>query len=290
MTKIIEVEKTTPLTGESSSFLNDAVKFLPLLSIVLFVLSIFKQTLYYYYFNLDVLSFIELNEVIVEYINSLFFTLSIFIFSTAFAFLTLPILKKPAALPVRTFFKNMSSGNTTLPMVIFLTIITITHSILFINGSVQFTSIYWYREFAKVRLTQYLISVAISILILHIPFRLIGKGLVEFDKIKFYTYTILICLFGFSIGDGRNECYQTKLNSTYGTSFTLGTKIYKSTPTYYYIGKTKNYVFYFNSVNESTTAYQMKDITSLNIVKLSLAAAEDSVQNYYKRKVKNINY
>lgn len=281
MSQIIEAENPTTNTGEKSNFLSDGLKFLPLFSLLLFALSISKQILYYYYFNLDILSFLDLNEVVVEYINSLLVTLLFFICTVGLTFIMVRSLRKQSKL-YRRFTDKIMASNQSLILFFFILLVSLLTSIGYVRYYLNLST-YEFDEWVKVAVTEYLMSLFVIIFLAHIPIFLLEKGYITFNFSHIFTYVFILLLIAFTVVDGRNLSFYKKVNSSYGTSFKIGNNIYKSTPTYYYIGKTKNYVFYFNAINESTTAYQMKDITSLNIINLSRPVAKDSIRNYYKR-------
>ena len=52
-----------------------------------------------------------------------------------------------------------------------------------------------------------------------------------------------------------------------GTSFKIENNIIISDSTNYYIGKTKNYIFYYQEENKSTKVYPIKDIKEIEIIK-----------------------
>jgi hypothetical protein len=53
----------------------------------------------------------------------------------------------------------------------------------------------------------------------------------------------------------------------YKTTFFVGSEKYVSDSSHYYIGQTKNFLFYYNEKEQSTTVFPMSDIKSITFQK-----------------------
>jgi hypothetical protein len=49
-------------------------------------------------------------------------------------------------------------------------------------------------------------------------------------------------------------------------SIMIGDKLIKSTPKYYFIGKTSGYVFFFNEANYTTDVFPMNTVSKLTLI------------------------
>lgn len=199
---------------------------------LIILLGIVQLTSYYYQFNVPIIEYLDLSEISTLFLNDL----------TTYLFFIIPI-----------FFLIDINNSTLVPSKIILTIISFVLLIVIniINEELYFDSLYYFSFF--------------SLILFFIPI----LALIDIKRIKilrrieitstvlwiFSTYFFFVILFIISI-NGAANAKEVKNNYVFfGTEITIDTTIIKSDSSFYYIGKTRNYIFFYDAKTKTPIIY-----------------------------------
>lgn len=87
----------------------------------------------------------------------------------------------------------------------------------------------------------------------------------SFNSKYITVVTACTCILFLTVAISATDSVDVLTYSTYGTYIEIGAKKIASNENYYYIGRTKNFIFFYNSKNNQTDVFQNKDITKLSI-------------------------
>ncbi|WP_183556456.1 hypothetical protein [Mucilaginibacter sp. SP1R1] len=252
---------------DKKDFGKKFVTYLPILTICALGIGIINLLVYYYPFNLDILIYTDINEILLETFTNLALCVLIFLFIQAFAELMIFIRnrklritdKNDARLTLKISYKTAN-----LIIIIFAIIITIALVVLLVSIRKPKYSLI-YQELKLVSIGVYFITLlAVS---LRVYFSLIYE--INYFKPLNLNYTtvlnvVYIMLF-YTTFFSLKKSISTKLFSTYGTYIEIGAKRIISNKNYYYIGRTKNFIFFYDAKEDFTDVYQSKDVSLLSV-------------------------
>ncbi len=219
-----------------------------------FILGIINLTVYYYFFHFNVFSYIELSEIAIQVIkDGILILLPIII-------LLISIIFKGKTINASTSNAIKQKNYNVIRYLIILGIILIGIFIFyeyFINKiSLPFLLYFIFSFFAPY--------------IWDLPFK-IKRHLEQNSGIKINAFSfvllsaVILCITGgvFNALIKVDSVKYKHINS--GTYILMGKDTIKSNDNYYYFGRTKNYVFFYNEKTQYTDIYQEKDINKLSI-------------------------
>jgi len=254
-----------PETASKTDYSNLFITYLPVLTLISLGIGIVKELVYYYFFHLDILNYIDVNEILLATVTNLIkcvlIILSTQIFIEIFIYLRIRILK------INDYNKSNTEITFTLKLAnIITTIILVIYALIFILFYNKFTSerIFSVSQEWHFFLATYL-ATGLLLIFSVIYFPLIYQTNYSkpinsrYIKIVIAGITILSWTINFSL----KEVTETKFLATFGTYIEIGGKKIISDQNYYYIGRTKSFVFFYDTKEDYTDVYQSKDITLL---------------------------
>jgi hypothetical protein len=254
---------------EKDDFAIKIIKYLPIITLCCLGIGILNLKICYFLFNIDILAYVEVNEIIFETFTNLLVCLIFFLGQAAlaelFTFFRYRLLKI-----TKSTDKRIKSGITfslkTLHITYFFIVITITgffwgYINLIDNDKMKVI----HKELMFFGISMYVINLILLTFVFYVD--LIFKTIYfrSFNaKFNIVLKAVYFALF-YTVLNSVNSVAHIKILSTYGTYIKIGNNKIISTQDYYYIGRTKNYVFFYDVLKESTDVYQNKDITVLSL-------------------------
>jgi hypothetical protein len=195
---------------------------------IIIMLGVVKLTSYYNTFNLSILQYLDFSEIITSFLTDLslyLLLLAPFFFYTA-------------------FMQHSGWPSCLLGIIMFTLLITINQ----INGTFYYDYTKWVLGFTFVVITAFLWFVRMIK-----PFSLLFLSLSVF-----VILTLFVTIFG------RYEAENVKaLNIFEGTTVTINQTPIVSTSTFYFIGKSSKFIFYYDSQNKSCTIYPIDKVDEI---------------------------
>jgi len=248
---------------DKKDYLGKIVSYFPFFAVIALGYGIINQYVYYYFFNINILEYTELNELLLDTLNHLIVIIIPFIvlFSIALYIIIKSVDREYEKLSVEDKAKRIGESSIKKkPSKTYWVLGSM--SVMFI---ICLFSLYIIDKRFSLLDNSYNISIMLSCLLFtlctdyfpELYKRIFGR------KIETSLYLILLsCLLlvGISITKGLYNASETKKN--------INNKIYvindkdtiKSSKHYYFIGKTKGYFFFYNDTANTTDAYGIKDI------------------------------
>lgn len=235
---------------------------LPLISAFLLIVGALKLIYYYSYFGIDITSYIDLSEILI-------LSLPFFINSTFILVITL-LLFTP--MTVRQELNHMSDDgkqesvdtkNERIVIGFVVSIILYTIFVLIFTGYADFTITY--DTFFATSL------VFVFPLLLNYVFPAFKRSVerafdVQVERAYFITLIIGIGVVTLSILYSRHTARNVLFKKTYvAAEAKLDTVTVKSSFTYRYVGKTKNYIFFYNTETNWAEAWPLSNLKKLTI-------------------------
>ncbi|MDJ1500655.1 hypothetical protein [Xanthocytophaga agilis] len=241
-------------------FLSKAV---PILVSIILLIGILKVHIYYKAFNLPILDYMDVSEVFTYFIHDLYVSIWFLLMIPFYFFRVLDhgldkhfeermenLSKRPFLL--RTAYYTRNSVIATF----FLTGIALSAFSIYlrdhINKAVHPISLLILSTL-MLFLLEFLKEVKIRLMKYNVPF---GRTT--------YWFTWGLCIGLYLLFSNTYSLIQhTKLGRYKYVTITLDDKEVKGSITQYYIGKSKDYVFWYNTTDSSTTVYKMDDIKQI---------------------------
>jgi hypothetical protein len=224
------------------------INYLPILTIVSLAIGLISQLVYYYPFHLDILNYLDINEVLLSTFTNLLKCLATVLFwqflADLFLFIRIKMLKindeKDKRLYIKLTYKKVHI--LILSLIAVLTFIFIRYYNIFDNAAFKPIIEEWH----MFSWAAYIIGVLFVTLpyLKHIYetnyfIELSGKYItIGLSSLGILFYTIL-----YSADNANN----TSLLSTYGSYIEVGSKKIVSSAHHYYIGRTKNFIFFYDA-------------------------------------------
>lgn len=226
-----------------------------LTSISLLIIGFVKIILYYKYFNVPIIEYIKPSEVTTLFSDNI---------ATAFAICL--YLSWPYTLIVRPYISNNSRAS--------ISILEILHSYITLGSTFLATTaistilvivfLFFRPKINNYELASYLVVVPIISLViptLAIFASINGKTndsqyVIMFSLIASFTIIIFLSTI--------NEIIKVKYYKYYcNTIIELENETLESNSTYYYVGKTKSFIFFYSSIEKSSTAFSSLKLKSI---------------------------
>lgn len=241
---------------------------LPLFGGFIFVSGIIKMKLYYNSFNINIVDFLDASEIIFAFISDFI----PYVVITLFMFLFLFFLDTKKDVEVRDDYKDNIILEKHLLRRLWLYIklfpIILIYAIVLIL--LLIATFIW-----NFSIIPFLIPFCIIL-----AYQIYGILVLEYKR-HYYnhyksfpspTFTNIILIMGaffmYVIVNVYLDVNSVKESKKYlGTSFKIENNNIISDSTNYYIGKTKNYIFYYQEENKSTKVYPIKDMKEIEIKK-----------------------
>jgi hypothetical protein len=241
------------------------ISYLPIFTLISLGIGILNQLVYYYPFHLDILTYVDLNEIILSSFTILLKCLVIALVGYISAELMSFFIKKPLKITNKYYDGIPISLKRANIFMMFFVVVFSLLLVLFYNRYNNTNYGILIKEWHLVLCTLYIIGVLGIASLLYfkyvyetnysMPFKF------KYTNIIMASIVVLYWTIFFSALDAINMSF----HSSYGTYIEAGNKRVVSTLNYYYIGRTKNFVFFYDVKNDFTDIYQNKDISLLSI-------------------------
>ena len=238
--------------------MKDILQYTGLISSFLLLCGVLKFYIYYKRFNISILRFIDLSEILTLFMDNIIAYLAIIIPTTINLFLFYARAKNEIA------DSSISVWQITFqqwPLILFFFCISIIGIVVY----------YLKNKGVKRRDLKYLILlVLISILTLPILFifslRILNNQFnVEIEFIYVYLIFISLLLLGYALLTAYNEAHKVKNEGYYdGVKLAFENNLtIESNRQVYFIGMTKNYVFVYEKTSKVCTAYKVDNLRTI---------------------------
>ncbi|TSD67429.1 hypothetical protein FFF34_008570 [Inquilinus sp. KBS0705] len=253
--------------SDSENYINKATSLIPLLTIILLIFGATKQFSYYTYFNLNIFSYLELTELLPQTLFSFFQLLFYWLVSiliTAFfnQIFYAETVKYPIILPPERP-ERIGELKAQISKVFWKIIIVVLALTLLTMGSYYYSDILYKisKPLGFINKAYFHILVIVLITIVSMI------SLYQLNlRVKFFMVSIPISLALITSGffEGNFEYNQVHSLHTHSNYYIkIGSNIIKSSNSYYYIGKTRSSVFYYNEKTDLVTVYPSNLITEM---------------------------
>jgi len=250
---------------------DDFRYYLPYSGTILIVFGTIKQTIFFSLFNVNVTSFLELSETVTLFFNDLLLFATCFvIFNIVFFLSTSKSVEIKGSeslydsLREISFLKRIKHYYDSGPQILLFTILCTIGIVIILV--INYTKLWIMVSLLLIGWGAFLIKVMV----------LEGRRqyFIKYGKEAKILYSEIIIAFIllliFTIGTCYSEYNLIKTQKRYlGTQILLSDKTIISDSSYYYIGKTKNYVFFFNEKAGNCDIFPMSEIKVLSIKKNS---------------------
>lgn len=224
------------------------------LTLCSFVLGITNLTVYYYFFSFNIFDYIELSEIAIHVIkDGIMILLPILILVISAIFFN-----------GKTVIPSNVRGNKTPKRIIrYLIIIGILILAIFITYEYITSKI-------SLPFFLYFIFSFFTPYIWEFPFKIRRKLELNFGiKINTFAlillFAIVLCLTGGIFNSLIRVDFVKEKHGYTGTYILVGRDTIMSTKNYYYVGRTNNYVFFYNEKTKATDVYPEKDVDKISI-------------------------
>jgi hypothetical protein len=262
------------------------VSYIPILTFISLGIGIVKQLVYYYFFHLDILNYIDVNEILLGTITNLIKCILIILFfqflTELFKFLRIIILK------IENHDKTKHELNLTLKSINIISIV-----ILVICASLF---LFFYNKFDSEKIasvnqewifflkTSFMVILLLIFSVIYFPLIYATNYTKSISSKLMSVFVAGIVVLTFTILFSLEDSVDTKLFSTFGTYIEIGNKKIMSDYNYYYIGRTRNFIFFYDVKEDYTDVYQNKDITLLALNNKGFLKTADELNRYNKLK------
>lgn len=237
----------------------------PFASAFLIFLGSLKLTLYYRAFNIQINYFLEFTEIITAFFSDLIELGAMFLFVTLFTFLFDTESERVDRGKMQNlyinenkFFNRIKHAKLFIYYMFFFNLIFLITFLYFKYILIKFNPLI---NTLWIFLNLQLISTILLLEYKRKHFIIYNKRLhPSISNIILYVIIITFMLINRTFAE-INSVKEGK--KYYKTTFTLGNEKVVSDSLHYYIGKTRNFLFYYNEIENTTTAYSMTDIKSI---------------------------
>lgn len=229
---------------------TDYLKLTPVIYAALVVIGFVKLYLYYKMFNINIGDYLELSEILVFFLDDLF------IYILVFAYLTFKFLRKYNE---SSNIQNQDGGHFLSDEKTYRKKLKIGIISLLVIAALS--TIFYF----LLPLKSFLIFIPVVILIIWAIIHYYTRQLVVNQVIKnkstyeliHFSYLVILVVCYMAISEAEtNKLY----GYAYADEIEYKDQIIKSDSTQFFIGKTKNYIFYYNKEEHKTTAFPLKDV------------------------------
>lgn len=234
--------------------LEKVKSYLPILTIGIIVLALFKQILYYRYFNFSILSFLGFQEITLYIIEDLFILIPLLLVIFINNKITdrsreLKMANKPVSKTVITLYKFFVA-------ILFFALVLLvgTSAVVKLTEDSSFQSV-----------TTVVLSLSTVLIPMFMVIALNTRMLGPITKNQYdLMYLIIACLFFAAIRSLMLK-YEVDEGKYTGTYIKTPTKEHTSSDTSFYIGKTEKYLFIYNTNDRSTDIIPTDDIVDFKL-------------------------
>lgn len=228
-----------------------------------------RQIIYYGQFDFAIVPYLELTESLTLFLNDLSFFAGIIIFQNLFMFLFQPKREAESigqglnqSLYEKNFFKRLLAYSTNGVNLIFL----------FIIWLIGFPFWIWLSDKPWTQYFSFLIILLIVLLFLTFIYELRRQWFVKYESYPKFIYTDLLklslLLLIYTVIKAYEEHDNVVSKKKYiGTSIQMEMDTLESDSNFYYIGQTRNFIFFHDQKDKSMTVIPIADIKKIKIKK-----------------------
>lgn len=246
-----------------NSIIGKINSLLPILTVLVIVYGVLKLTIYYTFFHINILSYLDFTELIPSIVRDLIYSIivvALLILAARISGGKKFIYNEETTEGTSKFerFKIYLSSYGFMNYIIFLTFISPIICIIFF----KMTFSEWYYTYS------YWVALCIIIIANRELISLIVKYNSKLAQDKAFQFVVLCSLGSILLGINRgldnhhNLITGIEKNTSY---IEIGDKVIKSSKEYYYIGKTKSAVFFYDAINKRTDIYPSSIITKMSV-------------------------
>lgn len=248
---------------------EDIKYILPYSGVILIIFGFIKFEIFYALFGINIANFLDLTEILTLFMNDILIHVSIFIIVSLLFFLIIP--KKETdignaliteTIKEKSFWKRLKAYNGSGVNTLF--VFTSYIALCIISYFVDNTQTWIYLSIS------FLIIGSFIIYILCLEFRrqyfIKHNSFLSTIYIRFIYYISFIILI--TIKSAYTDYKLILINKPYsGTIIKTEKKTYISTKKFYYIGMTKNYIFFHNEIDNSNRVIPISEVKEILIKK-----------------------
>lgn len=249
--------------NSEKDYLAECAKVIPILAAIILAFSAVRMGAYYFFFKINIFTYCEIMEIIPQSINSFMFNcgvgIALFFLVKFLASLILSESGIREMYSQPTFLQSVNVYPFAFYLVLLFSGTLVMSSILALFGLVG--------GYLILKIVVYiLLTLGLTGILIEISRTYYNKHQKFISKR--FLYLIIFTAYCIVIGvvDGAVSTFTIKNNNTYlKNSITLNKAVINSTPTFYYVGKTAKYVFFYNEETESSEAYSISTIEKLTL-------------------------
>ena len=241
-----------------NQYIEKLIKLFPLFTAYVILLGIWRLTIYYNNFNINVIDFLNFSEILTSFLDK-----AILVISTIILVLTL------FGLIFLLFEDSIYKVNVTKG---YKPILIILISLILLFADLIYHTLEPSQD--KVSLWRVIAKIIVNFLVFAIFSFFYIKGLIKKkqknQQLYFHIFVLLFTVIGFfsfnSLAKYNSYLnYDIKRNKKYmNVSFILDDRLIQGDSTHYYIGKTNNYLFFYDEEKDKTTVYPMNRIKEIS--------------------------
>lgn len=252
---------------DSRKWLSIITVCFPYVSSILIFLGVWRLMCFYSAFNIDILSYLELSEIITSFLDIVivliiqiaFFAIPGFLFESK-KDAELSVTRRVLALNELVFINRLKFYFVLLlPVLLMIVVLPIVSYVMSLLTKATISGSFW----------QYVLYIAFFLVLLVIVLEIEAKHVRHNSSFyaKVYARTVFFVIF--SVGwvwlhAGRQVSSIKESKSTYGTSIILDDEVVLlSDSTKYFIGKTHGYLFVHDEENETTDVIPMSKVKKM---------------------------
>lgn len=237
--------------------MKDILQYTGLLSSFLLLCGVLKFYIYYKKFNVSILRFVELSEILTLFMDNIIAYLAIIIPTTINLCLFYMKIKNEIADSGISIWK-ITFGQW--PLLIIFFGISIIGIIIFYkkNKGVGF------RDLIYLILLALICILVLPALFIYTLRTLNSNFHLEVEFIYLYFIFLCLLLLGYTLLTAQNEAHKVKNNGYYdGVKLVFENNTIESNRMIYFIGMTKNYVFVYEKSNASCTVHKVSNLKTI---------------------------
>jgi dipeptide/tripeptide permease len=248
-------EIETSETGEQNKILSLLIVYFPILTVIGYCLGTFRLYLYYKFFNLNILPYLDLSDSISQSFNYVFFIGSMAIACLIFTGLILYADQQDSKRHNGNPKKYQRSKKQSIIILLAFAIIFI-FQILFIDSKLLTA----YMDAIK-GISSLITLVALVGLYIHHK-----QTKSQEDRVLIYFISVIIVMAFFASYGVSDEVLEVKEGEYTGTTITTKNEVIKITNKMLYVGSTNKYVFIFQTDSNKMNIYPIGEIKKMSII------------------------
>lgn len=232
--------------------LDEILKYLPILGVILIISGNIKLLIYYKEFNLEIFPFIKLDEILILFMQN------------SLGYLVLLLACILSLIIFKFNYEQEASNSLSKRIVLY-----ITNKRLFILLVLfSITCLIYNSLRPKPCISEMCILLGAFVFLTYLIPIIIQESYLKLklnkeDLSPVLVITIFLSITTFSILSAFNEASKVKLGYYKTVEIEFENLIFKSNLNSYYIGQTQNYIFIYDSKKKSTTSYKIDKVKSI---------------------------